>query len=118
MEIEARLIDIPALLGRFRHHRLHAFLRQLSLMAQRLAFQMALEAGNLGFGRHLRQVKAIFRNTDRADPVRKIVHHDPVGTLDPLARITVFHLFACYIQRIALHLDFRVRQPGIVFQQR
>ncbi len=87
-------------------------------MAQRLAFQMALEAGNLRFGRHLRQVKAIFRNADRADPIGKIVHHDPVSTLDPFARITVFHLFTRYIQRIALHLNFRIRQPGIIFQQR
>ena len=84
-------------------------------MAQRFTFQMTLEAGNLRFGRHLRQVKTIFRNTDRADPVGKIVHHDPVGTFDPFARITIFHLFAGHIQRIALHLNFRIgQQDGIL----
>ncbi len=54
MEIKARFIDIPALLGGFRHHGLDAFLHQLGFMPKRFAFQMALQAGHIRFRGHLR----------------------------------------------------------------
>ena len=118
MEIEARFVDIPALLGGFRHDRLYAFLHQLGFMPERLAFQMAPEAGNVRFRRHLRQVETVLRHADRADPLRQIVHNDPVSAFDPFARVAVFHLLAGDVQRVAFHLNFRIRQAGIVFQQR
>ena len=84
MEIEAGFIDIPAcsvLSGttsstRFVPARFHA---------QRFAFKMTLKAGNIGFGCDLRQVEAVLRHADRADPLRQIVRDDPVGALDPFA---------------------------------
>ena len=117
MEIKARFIDIPALLGGFRHDRLYAFLHQLGFMPERFAFKMALEAGDIGFGGDLRQIQAVLRHADRADPVREIVHHDPVGAFDPFPRVAVFHLLAGDVQRIAFHLNFRIGQTGVVFQQ-
>ena len=118
MEIEARLVDIPALLGGLRHDRLNALLHQLGFMSERFAFQMALQAGNVRFRRHLRQVETVLRHADRTDPVREIVHDDPVGALDPFPRVAVFYLLAGDVQRIAFHLNFWIRQAGIVFQQR
>ena len=116
MEIKAGFIDIPALLGGVWHHGLDAFLHQLGFMPERFTFQMALEAGDVRFGRHLRHVEAVFRHADRADPLRQIVHDDPVGALDPFARVAVFHLLAGDVQRVALGLNFRIGQTGVVFQ--
>ena len=65
MEIKARFVDIPALLGGLRNHWLDAFLRQLRFVAQRLSGEMIFQAGDIRFRRHLRHVKAIFRNADR-----------------------------------------------------
>ncbi len=118
MEIKARFVDIPALLGGLRNHWLDAFLRQLRFVAQRLSGEMIFQAGDIRFRRHLRHVKAIFRNADRLDPIRQIIHHDPISTNDPFARITIFHLLAGNIQRIAFRLDLRIGKSGIVFQQR
>ena len=87
-------------------------------MPERLAFEMALEAGNVRFRRHLRQVQAVLGHADRADPVREIVHDDPVGALDPFPRVAVFHLLAGDVKRVALGLNLWIRQTGIVFQQR
>lgn len=87
-------------------------------MPERLAFQMALEAGNVRFGCDLRQVETVLRHADRADPLRQIVHNDPVGAFDPFARVAVFHLLAGDVKRVALGLNLRIRQTGIVFQQR
>ena len=93
-------------------------MRQLRFVAQRLSGEMIFQAGDIGFRRHLRHIKAIFRNADRFDPIRQIVHHDPIRTDDPFARITIFHLLAGNIQRIAFRLDLRIGQSGVVFQQR
>ena len=79
---------------------------------------MALEAGNVRFGCDLRQVETVLRHADRADPLRQIVHNDPVGAFDPFARVAVFHLLAGDVKRVALGLNLRIRQAGIVFQQR
>ena len=118
MEIEAGFIDIPALLGALWHHRLNAFLHQLGFMSQRFAFKVTLKAGNIGFGCNLRQVETVLRHADRADPLRQIVHDDPVGALDPFAGVAIFHLLAGDVQRIAFGLDLRIRQARVIFQQR
>ena len=76
---------------------------------------MTLKAGNIGFGGDLRQIQAVLRHADRADPLRQIVHDDPVGALDPFAGVAVFHLLAGNIQRIAFGLDLRIRQPALYF---
>ena len=93
MKINARLVDIPALFSTLWHDRLHAFLRQRSFMSQRFAFQMAFQAGDIGFSGDLRQIKAVFRHADRADPLRQIVHDDPVSAHDPFTGVAVLHLF-------------------------
>ena len=118
MEIKARFIDIPALFGSVRHDRLNAFLHQFGFMPQRFAFQMALEAGDVRFRCHLRQVETVLRHADRTDPVRQIVHDDPVGALDPFPRVAIFHLLTGDVQRIPFDLNFRIGEACVVFQQR
>lgn len=87
-------------------------------MSQRFAFKMTLKAGNIGFGCDLRQVEAVLRHADRADPLRQIVHDDPVGALDPFAGVAVFYLLASDVQRIAFGLDLWITRARVIFQQR
>lgn len=84
-------------------------------MSQRFAFQMAFQAGDIGFSGDLRQIKAVFRHADRADPLRQIVHDDPVSAHDPFTGVAVLHLFAGNVQRIAFDLDFRPARPALYF---
>ena len=79
---------------------------------------MAFQAGDISFRSDLRHIETVFRHADRANPFWQIVHDDPIRAFDPFPRVTVFHLLAGDVQRIAFHLNFRVRQSGVVFQQR
>ncbi|MOA18015.1 hypothetical protein D3C78_1383000 [compost metagenome] len=87
-------------------------------MPQRFAFEMTLQAGHVRFGRHLRHVEAIFRHADRTDPLRQIVHDDPIRALYAFTGIAIFYLLARDVQRVTFCLDFRIGQARIVFQQR
>ena len=83
MEIKARFVDIPALLGFIRHDWRDAFLLQRRLLAKRLPGKMSLQARHIGFRGHFRQIQPRFGNADRADPFRKIIGDDPIGAFDP-----------------------------------
>ncbi|MNC24994.1 hypothetical protein D3C75_730670 [compost metagenome] len=85
-------------------------------MPQRLALQMVLQAGDIRFRRHLRHIQARFSDADGANVFRQVVHDNAVGAFNTFAGITVFHLLAGYIQRIAFDLDIRVGQPRVVFK--
>ncbi len=118
MEIEAGLLHIPTLLGALWHLWLNAFLHQGRLMPQRLPRQMTLQTRHVGFGGHLRQVKTVLGHADGFYPFRQIVSDNPIRPLNTLFGITILHLLAGNIERIAFHLDLRIRQPGIVLQLR
>lgn len=56
-------------------------------------FQMAFQAGDIGFSGDLRQIKGGFPSRRIVRILRRIVHDDPVSAHDPLHAVAVLHLF-------------------------
>ncbi len=79
-------------------------------MSQRFAFQMAFQAGDIGFSGDLRQIKAVFHPRD-VDPLgRSFAVTIRLARTIP-SRVLVLHLFTGNVQRIAFDTVFGSARP-------